>query len=106
MAGVLNLGLNVNFIPIFGILAAAIITIIGFLFLDYGRFWTKEFKGSCPVKYYPLAWLTSNIALCIACFYMASLPLAIIGFILLILIVALLRLFIFKKHKIIALIRQ
>lgn len=73
LAGIINIILNLIFIPIYGVEAAAISTIIGYLFLSYSRFWSKEFKSICNVNYYPMFWLILSIIICIVCYFFTTL---------------------------------
>lgn len=56
MAGVFNILLNLVFIPIFGIWAAAISTFLAMMFIGFRGYSIKTFIENNPVKYYPLRW--------------------------------------------------
>lgn len=56
-AGVLNIVLNIIFIPIYGIEAAAITTFIGFLFMGMAGFFIKEYRQMGDLNYRPFHWL-------------------------------------------------
>lgn len=56
-AGILNVGLNIIFIPIYGIEAAAITTFVAFLFLGMAGFFIKEYREMKDLNYYPFYWL-------------------------------------------------
>ena len=62
-AGIINVGLNILLIPIYGIEIAATTTIIGFLFLAYSRFWTKDYLDHEVLDYYPMRWLIASIGI-------------------------------------------
>lgn len=61
-AGILNVVLNIIFIPIYGIEAAAITTFVSFLFLGLAGFFIKVYREMKDVNYYPFHWLTGIIA--------------------------------------------
>jgi len=56
MAGVLNILLNLIFVPIFGIWAAVISTFLAMMFIGFRGYTIKAFVENNPVKYYPLRW--------------------------------------------------
>lgn len=63
MAGGINVLLNLLFIPIWGIEAAAISTIVGYYFLAYSKFFTKEFRTMSTQNYYPTRWIIGSSVL-------------------------------------------
>lgn len=77
IAGIINITLNIIFIPIYGITAAAITTFIGYMFLSFIRFYTKEYKQMNGSNYYPSLWLTASIIICILGYYLSTLSLEI-----------------------------
>ncbi|MEM8890632.1 MAG: lipopolysaccharide biosynthesis protein [Bacteroidota bacterium] len=60
-AGILNVVLNIIFIPIYGIEAAAITTFVAFLFLGLAGFFIKEYREMNDVNYFPFHWLIGII---------------------------------------------
>ncbi|MEM6804834.1 MAG: polysaccharide biosynthesis C-terminal domain-containing protein [Bacteroidota bacterium] len=62
-AGVINVLLNLAFIPFFGIEAAAISTFISFLLLGILGYYLKEYKAMEDENYFPLLWAL-GISLC------------------------------------------
>ena len=58
MAIILNIILNMIFIPIWGIWAATFSTLIAMIYSGFIGFLFKEFKQNNVVNYYPLYWLT------------------------------------------------
>ncbi len=74
IGGVLNVILNIIFIPIFGYEIAAITTLIGFTFISFSRFWTKEYLKYKVVNYYPLLWLILTVLVCIAAYFIPTFP--------------------------------
>ena len=61
VAGVLNVVLNLIFLPIYGITSAAVITFISFMYIGYSGFFMKEYKQIKDQDYKPVFWLTSTI---------------------------------------------
>lgn len=57
IAGVLNVVLNFIFIPIYGIYAAAITTLISLMYLGISPYFIKEFKEKNTEKFYPFLWM-------------------------------------------------
>ncbi|MGO4911496.1 lipopolysaccharide biosynthesis protein [Leeuwenhoekiella sp. W20_SRS_FM14] len=62
-AGLINLILNIIFIPIYGIEAAAITTFICLIYMGYAGYFSTSFKSVNNVQYYPLIWAVSTILL-------------------------------------------
>lgn len=75
IAGALNIILNIIFIPIWGIEAAAVTTFIGYLFISFSRYYSKTYKEISTLKYYPTYWLLLSIMVAFACYYIAGLSL-------------------------------
>jgi O-antigen/teichoic acid export membrane protein len=71
-AGILNVGLNIAFIPVWGIEVAAMSTFIGYMFLAYSRFWSKDYRDHAVLEYYPMRWLAASIGVCIAGYFLAD----------------------------------
>lgn len=61
MFGMVNILLNVIFIPIYGIAAAAVNTFICIAGSDYGVFFLKDYKETTRVNFNPLRWFTVTI---------------------------------------------
>lgn len=61
IAGVGNVILNLIFIPIFGIMAAAVTTFICLSYMGYSGFFLKAYKKLKDVDYYPMVWLLISI---------------------------------------------
>lgn len=57
VAGVLNVVLNLIFIPIYGINAAAITTLISLLYLGISPYYIKEFKAMNTQQFYSVWWM-------------------------------------------------
>lgn len=95
IAGMINVVACVVFIPYFGIEAAAIATIIGFAFLSFSRFWSKDFKEFSTENYYPILWLILSIITCFTGYYICNLDLKIKAIIFIFLFI--IALFIIKK---------
>jgi O-antigen/teichoic acid export membrane protein len=54
VAGLLNVVLNLIFVPLYGITAAVITTLIAGLYLGYSGFSLEDFKNNTQVKYRPI----------------------------------------------------
>jgi Membrane protein involved in the export of O-antigen and teichoic acid len=63
VAGVLNVFLNLVFIPLYGIIVAAVTTFICYMYMGYVGFFLDAHKLNNSVRYYPLAWLCGTIGL-------------------------------------------
>jgi O-antigen/teichoic acid export membrane protein len=68
VAGILNVTLNLIFIPVFGYEAAAYTTYVSLLYMGYAGYFFKEFREHTKVAYHPLLWLllTVVITMCAA----------------------------------------
>ena len=64
-AGILNIVLNIIFIPIYGIEAAAVTTSISFLYLSMAGFFISDYRKMNDLNYYPFHWLVGIIFLSI-----------------------------------------
>lgn len=73
-AGLINVVLNIILIPLFGFEMAAVTTIIGFLFLSFSRFYSKEYKEISTLDYYPTFWLFLSIIFCVISYGVTFLP--------------------------------
>lgn len=88
-AGVLNILLNLLLIPLFGIEAAAFTTFIGFGFLAYSRFFSKEYKENSTISYFPILFIVLSLLVCLLGYYLAYQGFMLRMVILMILIIAL-----------------
>lgn len=68
IAASINIGLNVIFIPLYGILAAAISTFFAYMFLGYSTYFMKDYKQLNPLNYYPMVWLLITVAVSLTVF--------------------------------------
>ncbi|MXV39005.1 oligosaccharide flippase family protein [Flavobacteriaceae bacterium Ap0902] len=98
-AGIINILLNIIFIPIFGIEAAAFSTFVGFMLLSYSRFWPKSFKELSPLPYYEHFWMIASVVVCLLGYYMSQLDLNIRIIIFLITFILLMPVFYFIYKK-------
>lgn len=57
IAGLINVGLNLIFIPIYGIYAAAITTLISLIYLGLSPYFIKEYQAMQNAKIYPVIWM-------------------------------------------------
>jgi O-antigen/teichoic acid export membrane protein len=70
IAGVLNVILNLIFIPIYGPLAAAISTFVCLLYLGFSGYFLSAYKKLDDVNYFPLLWLTLILILSVSVFFL------------------------------------
>lgn len=85
-AGVFNIVLNVIFIPIFGIEAAAVSTFLGFMLLSYSRFWSETYKKISPLPYYENYWMLASVLVCLAGYFGSQLDIVFRGTLLILLL--------------------
>lgn len=69
VAGVLNVILNIIFLPIYGIMSSAIITFISFMYLGYYGFWMKEYRQIKDLDYQPVFWLLATCGAVVFAYY-------------------------------------
>ena len=69
VAGVLNVILNIIFLPIYGIMSSAIITFISFMYLGYYGFWMKDYCQIKDLNYNPVFWLLATCGAVVFAFY-------------------------------------
>lgn len=62
-AGVLNIILNIIFIPIYGFKAAVYTTFLAFLFIGYAGFYVTKFKKLYSYNFHPILWVSYTIGL-------------------------------------------
>ncbi|QHL89049.1 oligosaccharide flippase family protein [Nibribacter ruber] len=72
VAGVLNVLLNLIFIPLFGVNAAALVTFFSLLYMGYSGYFLKEYKAIRTLNYYPAYWLIANIGLAVLAYVVAE----------------------------------
>lgn len=70
IAGAINIILNLIFIPIYGITAAALTTLISLIYLGLSPFYLKEYRKLNNEKYYPIFWMLIIILLTIFVYLM------------------------------------
>jgi O-antigen/teichoic acid export membrane protein len=63
IGGVLNVVLNLIFVPFFGIYATVVSTFIGLMYIGFAGYFLKAFKQINKLNYYPIRWLLL-ISLC------------------------------------------
>ena len=61
VAGAGNVILNLIFIPLYGIEAAAVTTFVALMYMGYSGYYLAEYKRIAEVNYYPLLWLGATI---------------------------------------------
>ncbi len=63
VAGLINVLLNLIFIPIWGYKVAAYTTFIALMYMGYAGYFFKQFKQNNSVKFYPFLWITLTVLL-------------------------------------------
>jgi len=74
LAGLLNLVLNLIFIPIFGIMAACVTTFLSLMYLGFSGYFLKAFKANETMKYKPLLWGSIIILTTVLVYYLKDIP--------------------------------
>jgi len=69
VAGVLNVALNLIFLPMYGIISSAIITFISFMYIGYSGFFMKEYRQVKDLEYRPIFWLLATIGALVFSYY-------------------------------------
>ncbi|RYY14387.1 MAG: lipopolysaccharide biosynthesis protein [Chitinophagaceae bacterium] len=106
IAAFVNLALNFILVPYGGIYAAAVSTIIGFMYLSFSRFYSKTFKQLVSLEYYPTFWILLGTGVCVFCYYVALQGLMLRMTILGLLLVAIILGTLFFKDKVIKMVKQ
>ncbi|HEY0680468.1 MAG TPA: oligosaccharide flippase family protein [Chitinophagaceae bacterium] len=57
VAGLINLALNLIFVPYYGINAAAVITFLSLLYMSFAGYFFKAYRQGDSAKFYPIAWI-------------------------------------------------
>lgn len=57
VGGIINIVLNLIFIPVYGIIAACYTTFFALLYIGFAGFFLKEFRQVSVVNYYPVRWI-------------------------------------------------
>jgi O-antigen/teichoic acid export membrane protein len=57
IGGLINVILNIIFIPLYGFQAAAITTLISLLYIGFAGFFLEDYKNNSQVNYYPIVWI-------------------------------------------------
>lgn len=70
IGGVINVVLNLIFIPLYGFEAAAITTLISLLYIGFAGFFLKDYKNNSQVNYHPLTWMFVIIISTIIVYYL------------------------------------
>jgi O-antigen/teichoic acid export membrane protein len=68
-AGVVNIVLNIIFIPIYGFKAAVFTTFLAFLFIGYAGFYVTQFKKLYSPNFHPLLWVGYTILLLFSSYF-------------------------------------
>jgi O-antigen/teichoic acid export membrane protein len=72
IAGLLNVILNLIFVPIWGVMVAALTTFVSYMYMAYSGFFLNDFKKINTVNYYPMAWLSMTILLTVVVYQLAN----------------------------------
>ena len=68
IAGILNVLLNIIFIPLYGIYAAAITTLLSLIYMGVSPFYLKEYREMENQNYFPIFWMIGIVMLTIIVF--------------------------------------
>jgi O-antigen/teichoic acid export membrane protein len=97
VAGICNVILNVIFVPIFGIYAAAINTFLSLLYLGFSGYYLKQNKRPNDVKHFPEYWI---LAICILSIFAYMLKdQAITVKVMITIVVSIILFILYKKYK-------
>lgn len=66
VGGLINVGLNLIFLPLFGIYTVVVSTFIGLMYIGFSGYFLKEFKKIDRLNYYPVHWLALIITCTVA----------------------------------------
>lgn len=66
VGGLINVALNLIFLPIFGIYTAVVATFIGLMYIGFSGYFLPAFKEINKLNYYPLHWLSLIVVCTIA----------------------------------------
>jgi O-antigen/teichoic acid export membrane protein len=72
VGGIINVILNLIFVPIYGIYAAAISTLIGLLYIGFSGYYFKTYKKLNPPEYnhYPTSWMIAVVLTTAAVYFL------------------------------------
>ncbi|MCD4795138.1 MAG: oligosaccharide flippase family protein [Bacteroidales bacterium] len=76
-AGILNVILNIIFIPIFGVVAAAVTTFLALMYMGYAGFFLKEFKKYNNVNYHPVKWIVATFIITLTAYFLLDISILI-----------------------------
>ena len=80
IAGILNVILNIIFIPLYGIMAAAVTTLISLLYIGFSGYRLKSFKELETQKYYPITFIIIIILSTVTVYLLRDISIAQKGF--------------------------
>ena len=98
IAGVSNVILNLIFIPIYGIKAAAIITFVSYMYMGYSGYFLKDFRKDNTLNLYPLLWLLATVGLLVSAYLLVDVSVIIKATITIVMLAVTLVLFL-NRHK-------
>ncbi len=98
VAGLLNVLLNIIFVPFFGIMASAISTLISLLYMGFAGFYLKAYKKLPQTEHYPIFWIVLILALTAFTYLIRDSNILFKGILTLLLIASMTFLF-FKKYS-------
>ncbi len=75
-AAVLNIILNIIFLPMYGVIASAITTYICLVILGYTGFFLKSFKNYMKLDHYPFVWMGAMTLLTVLVYYLRDISIA------------------------------
>jgi O-antigen/teichoic acid export membrane protein len=69
IGGLINVGLNLIFLPFFGIYTVVVSTFIGLMYIGFSGYFLKEFKKIDNLNYYPVHWLVLIVTCTVATYF-------------------------------------
>ncbi|MCK0115075.1 polysaccharide biosynthesis C-terminal domain-containing protein [Gelidibacter sp. F63206] len=99
IGGILNVGLNLIFIPIYGFEAAAITTFISLLYIGFAGFYLKDYKQNNNLNYYPIRWLILILMSLVTVYFLKDISIFLKSIVTLGLIISFFIYFISNKNK-------
>lgn len=94
VGGLINVLLNLVFIPIYGVFGAAISTFISLMYLGFSSYFFKSYRKTDSLNHYPILWMILIISLTFFCYQIRNydyLAKAIVSFFVLLIICVLLK---------------
>ncbi|MDC1452253.1 oligosaccharide flippase family protein [Vicingaceae bacterium] len=99
VAGILNVGLNFIFIPLYGVYAAAVTTLFSLVYLGLAPFYIKEYRSLGNQKYHQILWMVVIILFTVLLFMLKDLAVIYKAFLSLLFLIILISYFLSERKK-------